>query len=195
MADRRETVEYDGDKYHRYPDSDRRHLRVYFWAHTEWKESPVALHRQKWINEHGEVPDGCDIHHEDGDPLNNAIENLVALSRSEHAKKHLDWGGMSDEIREAASEWHGSEAGHEWHKEHYENVKDELHKKRYEHICDYCGDGYATNRKERTRFCSDRCQRKQYEKENQERRECEKCSAGFEVYKHSKRRNCYDCHA
>jgi endogenous inhibitor of DNA gyrase (YacG/DUF329 family) len=190
MGAQRETVEYNGDKYHRYPESDHHHLRDYFWRHTQNNESPVALHRQKWMDEHGEIPEGHIIHHADGDPLNNDINNLEAISREEHAKRHPDMGGTaSDEHLEkmlsAAAEWHQSDEGQEWHKQHYENVKEELHKERYTHECDFCGEEYTTNRKEETRFCSDSCRQKHYYRANQELRTCPACGDGFETYKYS----------
>lgn len=33
--------------------------------------------------------EGCVIHHEDGDPHNNAVSNLVVMSRSEHSRSHI----------------------------------------------------------------------------------------------------------
>ena len=39
-----------------------------------------------WFN--GEVPYGKEIHHKDGNHLNNHIDNLVALTKEEHRKEH-----------------------------------------------------------------------------------------------------------
>ena len=84
----RETILYRGKKYHRYPQSKRRQHKVYFWRHDKWKKPPFPLHRQIWIDNFGEIPKNFIIHHKDKNTLNNSIENLEILSRSEHAKKH-----------------------------------------------------------------------------------------------------------
>lgn len=95
-----ESIFYNGKKYNRYPNSKSSSLRRYYYRHDKWKESPVALHRQIWIDNHGPIPEGWDIHHKDGNPDNNSIENLEALPPKEHRNKHP----MSEEARAAASE-------------------------------------------------------------------------------------------
>lgn len=121
----KETVIYNGKKYHRYPDSKRRHLRVYFWRHDKWKEPPVALHRQIYIDTYGEIPKGHHIHHKDENPFNNTIENLECISPSEHNKKHP----MSEEARkEAAIRGKRDNKLAKWQKENPEKAK-ELHRK------------------------------------------------------------------
>ena len=39
-----------------------------------------------WFN--GEIPYGKELHHKDGNCLNNNLDNLVALTHSEHVKEH-----------------------------------------------------------------------------------------------------------
>lgn len=190
MADRRETVEYEGDRYHRYPDSDHHHLRDYYWAHTRNGEATVALHRQKWRDKHGDIPDGHIIHHCDDDPLNNDIDNLEAITRAEHAERHPDMGQTHSDAHlkkmlEGAAEWHQSDEGLEWHKEHYEEVKEELHKKRYTHECIVCEDEYQSNREEQTKFCSDSCRQKHQYRTKREIRECPVCGDEYDTYEHS----------
>jgi hypothetical protein len=46
------------------------------------------LHREVWKWYFGEIPKGYVVHHRDGDPLNNSIENLECLSAEEHRLKH-----------------------------------------------------------------------------------------------------------
>lgn len=89
------TIEYKGKKYHRYPDSKRRQLRVYYWRHDKWKGAPVPLHRQIYIDNFGAIPDGYHIHHKDGNTENNSPSNLQALPRFEHLsyEAKLRWGG------------------------------------------------------------------------------------------------------
>lgn len=85
---KKETIVYREKKYNRYPDSNRRHLRVYFWRHDKWKLPPFALHRQIWIDNKGEIPKGYIIHHKDNNPLNNEIENLELMLHGDHTKIH-----------------------------------------------------------------------------------------------------------
>ena len=46
------------------------------------------VHRVVWKCHHGPIPDGLIIHHVDGDPRNNNIENLRAMTQAEHGRLH-----------------------------------------------------------------------------------------------------------
>lgn len=83
-----ETIIYNGKKYNRNPDSTRRQHRVYFWRHDKWKGSPVALHRQIWIDNNGPIPFRHIVHHKNGNTLDNSINNLELLSPKDHAIFH-----------------------------------------------------------------------------------------------------------
>ncbi len=48
----------------------------------------ILVHRLVWEEQFGVIPKGMDIHHKDGNKLNNKIENLECLSRKEHGGKH-----------------------------------------------------------------------------------------------------------
>ena len=47
------------------------------------------LHRHVWEAFNGPIPQGFHIHHKDGDPANNHINNLELLSASEHLSGHM----------------------------------------------------------------------------------------------------------
>jgi hypothetical protein len=48
------------------------------------------------------LPEGWVIHHKDGDPLNNSVDNLMPLSRADHQRvHHVGQGRSPDEAREA----------------------------------------------------------------------------------------------
>jgi hypothetical protein len=44
----------------------------------------ILLHRAIWIYHNGEIPEGMDIDHVDGDRANNRIENIRLASRSQN---------------------------------------------------------------------------------------------------------------
>ena len=44
--------------------------------------------RLVWVAKNGPILDGYDIHHVNGDPTDNRIENLTALSKSQHQREH-----------------------------------------------------------------------------------------------------------
>jgi len=172
----RETIEYNGKKYNRYPNSKRRHLRVYYWRHSGWKESPKALHRDIWQEANGEIPKGYVIHHKDGNSLNNNIENLQIMSKGEHQSKHSSNEERKKDARKnlrkyaqpKAKEWHKSEEGSEWHKQHYK--KSLCNATKYKHTCEECDKEYESTRKTKTKFCSNKCQQRNWWRNNEEKR-------------------------
>jgi hypothetical protein len=48
------------------------------------------ISRARWVylKHYGTVPDGMDVHHKNGDPLDDGIENLELVSHSAHTVKH-----------------------------------------------------------------------------------------------------------
>lgn len=56
-----------------------------------------SKHRKIWTAGHGKIPRdergvSFDIHHKDGDPFNNSLENLEALSVHDHYQRHFKQG-------------------------------------------------------------------------------------------------------
>lgn len=159
------------------------------------------LHVYVWEFFNGKIPDGYQIHHKDFDKSNNEIENLILLSASDHAKLHGEsWDderyekqikNLNENARPKASEWHGSDAGHEWHKKHYEQMKSRLHQKKI-FVCDECGRSFEGVDNGFTRFCSNKCKAAHRRKSgiDNEIRQCEYCGKEFEVNKYAKTRTC-----
>jgi hypothetical protein len=83
-----EKVMFNGYSYRRYPESPRRELRVYFAR--SGRQRVNWLHRDIWIHHNGPIPAGFHVHHVDGNPLNNAIENLAVMPEREHHQRALD---------------------------------------------------------------------------------------------------------
>ena len=159
------------------------------------------LHVYVWEFFNGEIPRGYQVHHKDFDKSNNELENLVLLSASDHMKLHgKSWDderyakqikNLNENVRPKASEWHGSEAGHKWHKAHYEQTKERLHQKKT-FICDECGKSFDGVDNGFTRFCSGKCKAAYRRKSgiDNEIRQCEYCGKEFEVNKYAKTRTC-----
>lgn len=133
------TVEYKGKKYHRYPNSKRRQLRVYYWRHDKWKQSPVALHRQIYIDNFGEIPKGFHIHHKDGDPDNNSPDNLQALPSREHNRiTQEEYKNNPEWVEEQRKRFNSRE----WREKMSYAQKN---RRRIVKSCDLCGDKFETS--------------------------------------------------
>ncbi len=48
------------------------------------------IHRDVYEYYFGEIPDGYDVHHKDGDRSNNDIGNLEIYTKSEHGKVDME---------------------------------------------------------------------------------------------------------
>jgi hypothetical protein len=81
---------------------DDNHIVFDWWIYTlDAKRSPYFkrrelkngkrttryLHRDIWEKYNGPIPDGFVIHHRDGNPLNNTLENLECVPEYEHRIK------------------------------------------------------------------------------------------------------------
>jgi len=152
---RRETVEYNGVRYYRYPDAKQFSDRQYF------KRQGKLLHRVMWQDVFGPIPDGFDVHHKDRDPGHNEPANFELLSRADHGFEHRGECSAAkrahlDRIRPLASAWHGSDEGIAWHREH--GAKSWHDRAPIDRGCEHCGKPYSTlGRAGTERFCSNAC--------------------------------------
>jgi hypothetical protein len=103
------------------------------------------LHRDVWKAAFGAIPDGCHIHHRDGDATNNRLENLECIDSKEHFRIERGPGSahgpkttLSPLAREKAAEWHASPEGREWHKRHAERSQSWTKWKREPKKCPEC---------------------------------------------------------
>ncbi len=85
-----EVVVYENVKYRRYPNGGKSHQR-YFWSSTTYN----YLHRQIWEDEFGRIPPKHEIHHKDGDTLNNDPSNLKCLPKLDHIQEHVANGSYA----------------------------------------------------------------------------------------------------
>lgn len=149
-----ETVVFNGIRFHRRPWSKYKHLQRYYWPHAGHKYKGVgALHVEVWKSQHGPVPKGMLIHHKDEDFANNRIENLQAVTYSEHGKIHENGSHL---------------------------VPAHLLPKN-KHICIHCGAEYSNFRKTKTKFCRQACEKAYGRKHKLHHctRICEHCGASF----------------
>lgn len=138
----------------------------YYRKHKWSGKGPSNLHRAIWERHNGPIPEGMEIHHKDEDTFNNDISNLECVDAIEHQRKHMKErqaaGLVKPPSKEAlllAAEWHRSEEGKKWHKEHGENISKRWKEKAYEHkvICETCGVQFMTPFPSRAKFCHQNC--------------------------------------
>lgn len=161
-----ETVVFNGRRYNRYPESGNPAHRKYF------ARAGHRLHRDVWEFHNGPIPEGMHIHHIDGDTSNNDISNLECITRNAHWDEHraqlAEFGRSEkqiqhlDSIRGKAAEWHRSEEGRAWHREHAKQSLAKTWGKRRKFPsltlqCVWCGTEMQA-KSERKRFCGATCQ-------------------------------------
>lgn len=173
--------------------------RGYYLGYSNGKK--IRLHRYIWEKHNGAIPKGYHIHHIDGNRLNNDISNLAMLIASEHESYHNN--NLTDaqkavrhesleKARLKAPEWHCSEDGIEWHKEHGKKVASHLKDVKIKKTCKMCGNEFYDNGFNKALFCSNVCKSKWRRKEglDNETRKCVICGKEFVTNKYSKVRTC-----
>ena len=161
------------------------------------------LHVYVWEHFNGAIPKGYEIHHKDFDKKNNEIENLQMLTSKEHHEIHgyaltddqREWRrkNLAENARPKASEWHSSNAGSEWHRHHYEQVKDKLHVKK-KFVCEYCGKEFESTQV-KSKFCSNNCKSAARRKSGVDNvvKICERCGNEYTANKYQKTHYCESC--
>lgn len=184
-------VMYDGLKFYK----DK---KGYWISESNRKTPPKRLHVYVWEKHNGKVPKGFHIHHKDHDQDNNDIENLELMEVWKHLSYHGKLNGIDarenllKNAQPKAIEWHKSDKGREWHKKHYQAMKEKLNKKIII-TCLVCGkelevgQGGAGNK-----FCSNNC-KSQYRRDkglDNIMKECEFCHGHFLTNKYLPRKYC-----
>ena len=165
-------------------------------------KKPMRAHQYVWIKHNGEIPKGYHIHHLDGDVSNNDISNLALMSPSAHSSHHASEHSeesrerMNTIVRPAAVDWHKSEQGNEWHKQHYEDIARNIWNEKVTLKCTICGKEYQTihAKMQSSKFCSDKCRAKarRLNGKDREKRICTICGREFECNKYSRQKVCGD---
>lgn len=196
-----EEVVYKGIPFRRYPDSPNYSDRQYYRPSSSYIVRGVqSLHREMWADAYGPIPDGCEIHHRDGNAGNNVLSNLECVPSGEHQRRHGAelTGEQREQLRQRmeharkyASAWHGSPEGRAWHsalgKLAWANAEPTIL------VCEQCGKEFDTLAKhENVRFCSNNCKaawRRASGVDNEDR-VCAVCGKTFTVNKYRPTRHC-----
>ncbi|MEA4811166.1 MAG: HNH endonuclease signature motif containing protein [Anaerolineaceae bacterium] len=135
----------------------------YFWRGYKCGSS---LHRDVYAFYNGDIPKNHDIHHKDGNRANNEITNLECILSSAHLSNHLfsrskdlrDYTNkvLKEKALPAAIEWHKSEVGRAWHKQHWLNHVDDLFRTKTL-TCDHCEKVYVGRDHGTSHYCSKNC--------------------------------------
>lgn len=192
-----ETVVFNGIKFRRYPESSSKsHKRYFSPGGQHIKNGVEQLHREVYKKYHGQIPDGYHVHHIDGNHLNNAPDNLVAISRLEHLELHKgrevsqEMLDHLENIRPLTKEWHRSDEGRGWHRRHAKKIWET--KEPSESICQQCGKVYETFFPSRSKFCSNGCKSAHRWSIGADfvTKNCIRCGKSFRSNKYNKTKTC-----
>ena len=112
---------------------------------------------------------------------------LVGSSLSEERREAMRQN-MLNVVIPSAKEWHGTQEGITWHKEHYKRWGHTLHSE-HDIICDQCGDKFKA---EHGKFCSGGCKSKWRRDQGIDDvdKNCIVCGGEFTVNKYAKTETC-----
>ena len=162
------------------------------------RQTRIALHRQIWKDNNGEIPPQHHVHHVDGNPLNNDPSNLVCILGSKHNSEHATQYTKENPERvmlalqkaqDKARDWHKSKEGLAWHSANAKSMW--VHKKPRKVICENCGKEYESTCT-KAKFCSNNCAQGFYyrTKKHHEDRECVICGQTFSVRSNEHTKTC-----
>lgn len=177
-------IEYDNKKWFKQENEN------YYKHHTTY------LHRYIWEKYNGKIKKGYHIHHKDGNFENNDITNLIEVSPYEHAQLHQseerkqkarEW---ANQIRPLTKEWHKSEEGKKWHRQHAQRFN-------FGHIsygkatCEVCGKVFV-KKQDFQKFCSNACKSKYRRQQGLDNiiKKCAYCGKDFETSKYKTNKFC-----
>jgi len=203
--DRVDVIEFNGIKFRRYPDSKNWSDQSYYRPNSTHIVSGVGnLHQEIWKSVNGEIPEGHEIHHVDGNPLNNDIPNLQCVSIHDHKGFHLvksdSWKEKNKQsvikAVEAARQWSHTDIGRAFRKKlapiigklAWENAEYKSY------TCVVCGSEFKsrTMQNDYAKFCSNNCKSKYRRDSHVDDIEfvCQWCGKTFMADKYAKSKTC-----
>jgi hypothetical protein len=192
-----DVVVWNGVQWRRYPNAKQRNRRRYYQGYLNGVL--CSLHRAKWEDANGPIPDSHEIHHRDGDPLNNELDNLELLTVAEHRKREGELGSFNtdavhanlDRIRSLAAAWHATEEGKKWHSD---NGKQAMVKRAMlDLVCSHCGAAFKS-KQSFAKLCSSKCREAARPPRNLvHTRTCEECKKEFSADRKTARFCSYSC--
>lgn len=176
----------------------------FYLCSTYFQRQGKRLHVAVWEYHNGKVLKGYHVHHIDEDRTNNQIENLCLMPAGMHASFHNSAEKRGDyqqkhikDMQTLAAEWHGSDAGRQWHSEHAKQTWENAMPIKY--ICTECGKEFETRNHygpEENHFCSNNCKAayRRHSGADDVDRVCAYCGKIFRVNRYSKTKCCSrDC--
>lgn len=173
----------------------------YYRCGNYFQRKGRRLHVAVWEFLNGPVPHGWHVHHKDENKANNRPDNLEALPKAVHLSHHMREPARREHSRKIvataikkAPEWHRSEAGREWHREHFEKTTRAIWHAKVPKKCGFCRTDYEViaSMAETARFCSNKCKAaaRRASGVDDEMRTCEGCGQEFSTNRYSKATTC-----
>lgn len=178
----------------------------YFLSSKPINGKRKRLHVYVWEFYNGDVEKGYQIHHKDGNKMNNEIDNLMMMSKKEHINYHAKnisettkaklRKNLIEKAIPKAKAWHSSPEGLAWHSEHGKEIFKNLEYKEY--VCTNCGKIFATKARysdESNRFCCNACKSAYRRKIGVDdvKKICEVCGNEYTENKYKKTTKCPEC--
>lgn len=171
-----------------------------YWVGSVAPKKIRRMHIYVWEKANGPVPSGCLIHHIDGNKSNNALENLQLVTRKKHGELHAPENRemfrkiMAECAQPAATAWHKSDAGREWHKDQYKKTLRDKWDDTITKSCEVCGKPFQCSSlvAYKSRFCSNNC-RAQFRRDSGVDNitvSCLICGKQYETNKYARQKFC-----